>query len=1098
MPRLPSGIYFNLRTESTAKEKQYLPEYPIFPVTHHAAEFKRLHVSAEHTGGATVGQNQSRSVPQPPQSQLCLPLLSVSISMQVDCNIAKTNVVQTFTNHGDLSIPEASYSFPLYDGATVIGFRCEVGDDKVLEGKVKPRDEAKREFQRAVKKQEAAALGEEMAPDVFQTTIGNINPRTTVKVEISYVEELLTDLDGDGIAVTIPTSLAPRYGTPPEGYSTNSAVNETGLSLLVNVASPGPIKNIVCRSGHGISVEYGEMNLVSEATSFEALAELQSQADSGLNPKRATARLSINQIAMDRDIVFIIPFPDEVFQKSHALLAPPSGSNHTAMMVTVCPNELFSDLQESMDEFEGEILFLADRSASMSGTKLKQLKDALLVFLKSLPTNCRFNIYSFGNYTSSLWSHSSVYNESTMRQALEHVSTFQADFGGTEVLEALRKAVGDRQSTAVPSTQVVLLTDGEIWQPEQVIDFVRMTTSDSDSHVRFFSLGLGNQVNHQLIKGIGFFGGGFGEAVDIDAHGKWAEALIRMLKGAIMPTSWSYSIKFDKQWKEKRLDMDELFSEGPKGNLHNDLNLIAGAIIPSFVQAPRTIPWVHHFGQQSVYFLLDTTSDIIPDHVLITARSRHGVTKTATLAVTKSASNNDAIQHLAAKAAVRDLEYQNTSGKSPSKKTLKNAERLCQMYSISSKWASFVAVSHLQKSAEYEDVEVSLYKAPFTELDLLTRPSAYQTSANLGIQSGLPMSLNPCFRASSPERELPGADTRSSGAPLRPPTNAMLYDLEYMECELQRGRLDEGEVANKGRSCNRKVSRPSGMIFKTLRSRSNISSAMPVLSKSGLKRSPTKIRKTSSDVQARGQYAISWQEIVRGQHADGLFHLETSLRQYLVQHFCHGTRQALELWLMERVKRPLTDIGEESEAMGLLVDTVMALAYIRSHFYPQRALWDLLVQKAERRLASLLKPGEWERPDGLSTMVDSAVAHAHYGRCSQGDYGGPGWKDSPGSGCCGVCNSQGKARISSGKRDDGFRQCLVSGCDVNLDDWGVFWAHAVEKGHIESSCETAKNRWKQSEAQIREPRVRKLGGIVNLIKSMKFKMIQNAKQGKKV
>lgn len=316
MPRLPSGIYFNLRTESTAKETQYIPVYPIFPVTHHPAEFKRLHVSAEHSGGATVGQNQTRSVPQTPQSQLCLPLLSVSISIQVDCNIAKTKVVQTFTNHDDLSIPEASYSFPLYDGATVIGFRCEVGDDKVLEGKVKPRDDAKREFQRAVKKQEAAALGEEMAPDVFQTTIGNINPRTTVKIEISYVEELLTDPDGDGIVVTIPTSIAPRYGTTPEDYATNSAVNETGLSLVFNVASPGPIKNIVCRSGHGISVEYGDLNLVSEATSFEALAELQNQADSRLKPKRSTARLSINQTAMDKDIVFIIPFPDDVFPKS--------------------------------------------------------------------------------------------------------------------------------------------------------------------------------------------------------------------------------------------------------------------------------------------------------------------------------------------------------------------------------------------------------------------------------------------------------------------------------------------------------------------------------------------------------------------------------------------------------------------------------------------------------------------------------------------------------------------------------------------------------------------------------------------------------------
>lgn len=1065
MPRLPSGIYFNLRTESTAKEEHYLPEYPIFPVTHHPAEFKRLHVSAKHSGGATVGENQTRSVPQTPQSQLCLPLLSVSISMQVDCNIAKTKVVQIFTNHGNFSIPEASYSFPLYDGATVIGFRCEVGDEKVLEGQVKPRDEAKREFQRAVKKQEAAALGEEMAPDVFQTTIGNIEPRTTVKIEITYVEELLTDLNDDGDVVTIPTSIAPRYGTPPEGYTTNSAIKETGLSLVVSVASPGSMKSIICRSSHGISVEYGKMNHVPEVTSFHDLAELERQADSGLNPKHATVRLSLDQTAIDRDIVLIIPYPDEVLSHSRALLAPASGLDHAAMMVTVRPSELFSDLRESMEEFEGEILFLVDRSSSMNGMKIKEVKDALLVFLKSLPEKCKFNIYSFGRYASSLWSQSMPYNESTLQEALNHVSIFEANFGGTKVLGALRKAVGDRQSTAVPSTQIVLMTDGEIWQSEQTIEFVRMTTSSSDGQVRFFSLGIGNQVSHQLIKGIGFFGGGFGEAVDIDQHGKWGEAVIRMLKGAMMPTSWSYSITFGNEWKEKRLDMDDLFADGSDRKVLNDLNRIIGAA-PSFVQAPRTIPRLHHFGQQSVYFLLDTTGGNIPNHILITSCSRNGATKTVTLPVTKSATNNAAIQHLAAKAAVRDLENQDTSEALPSNKISENAERLCQLYSISSKWASFVAVSHLQQLAEHEDVEISLYKAPLTELDLLTRPGVSQASANLGIRSGLQMTINPSVRASSSEHDHPESLllSRSSSSSLRSPTSAIsggaFRKLSAKSCSRD---SDDDRVSGED-SQSKSFNSESPKLIREERF-AVAAGSVPTYRGNYVGPLYTNKRRNSSDVHFGDQYAISWQEIIRGQHADGLFHLGKRLGHCMVQHFCHGTRQVLERWLMERVKRPLTVVGEESEAMGLLVDTVMALAYIRSHFYSQRALWDLLVQKAERRLASLLNPGEWSRPDELSAMADSAVAHAHYGRCSQPGDEVPGWKCSPGSGRCGICDSQGKERMSSAKPKDGLRKCSVSGCDVNVGDWGVFWAHAVEKGHIDSSCETARNRWSQSEAQ---------------------------------
>lgn len=1090
MPRLSSAVYFSLLTDSAANERHHVAEYPTFPTTLQSPRDKRLHDNAERRSGEMDNSSLHRPRSQKPMTQLCLPLLSVSINMQVDCNIAKTKVVQTFTNHGGISIPEACYAFPLYDGATVTAFRCEVGDDKVLEGKVKPKDEAKRDFKRAVQKLEAAALGEEMAPDVFQTTIGNIEPRTTVKIEITYIEELLADLNGDGDVVTIPTSIAPRYGTPPAGYVTNSSIKETGLSLVVSVASPDSMKSIICRSGHEISVEFGKIHHVSEAASFEALAELQSQADSGLNPRHATARLSLNQTAMDRDIVLIIPYPNEVLSHSRALLAPASGLDHAAMMVTVRPNELFSDLRESMDEFEGEILFLVDRSGSMDGMKIQEIKDALLVFLKSLPENCKFNIYSFGGYSSSLWSQSMPYNESTLQEALNHVSTFEANFGGTEVLEALRKAVGDRQSTAVPSTQIILMTDGEIWQPEQTIEFVRMTTSNSDGQVRVFSLGIGNQVSHQLIKGIGFFGGGFGEAVDIDQQGKWGEAVIRMLKGAMMPTSWSYSITLGNEWKEKRLDMDDLFSDATDRKAFNDLNRTIGAA-PSFVQAPRSIPRLHHFGQQSVYFLLDTTSASLPNHVLITSCSQNGTTKTVTLPVTKSATNNAAIQHLAAKAAVRDLENQDTSEARPSNKILENAERLCQVYSISSKWASFVAVSHLQQPAEHEDVEISLYKAPLTELDLLTRPGVSQASANLDIRSALSMTQDPLLRASSPDQDDPESVlSRSSSGSLRSPSAMSGGVFRKIGSRISGDSRSSGE------------DRRSNSIPPKAGDLAELYTAIKSTDKSeqvyvDVYR-PTIIENWFPIIPFEDQYAISWQEIVRGQHADGLFHLEKRLRHDMVQHFCHGTRQVLERWLVECVKRPLTDVGEESEAMRLLVDTVMALAYIRSHFYSHRALWDLLVQKAERRLASLLNPGKFTGPDGLSAMADSAVAHAHYGRCSQPGDEGSGGKCSSGSDRCDICDSQSNERMSSAKPNDGFIRCSVSGCDVNVDDWGVFWAHAVEKGHIDSSCETARNRWSQSEAQKREPRVRKLGGIVNLIKSMKFKMLHNAKQGKKV
>src|SRR4051794_25132806 len=156
----------------------------------------------------------------------------------------------------DLTMPEAHYTFPTYNGAAVTSFRYYIGDSDVLVGKVLSKEEAMDEYLQAIESMETAALLEEITPEVFQTLLGNIPPKTAVKVEIIYLSQLKMDIGGRGSLVTIPTSLAPRYGTPPARLEGNSSMACTGLAIAVAINSQEPIRQVECRS-HPVSVEMG-------------------------------------------------------------------------------------------------------------------------------------------------------------------------------------------------------------------------------------------------------------------------------------------------------------------------------------------------------------------------------------------------------------------------------------------------------------------------------------------------------------------------------------------------------------------------------------------------------------------------------------------------------------------------------------------------------------------------------------------------------------------------------------------------------------------------------------------------------------------------
>lgn len=657
-----------------------------------------------------------------------LPQLALKTHVTVQATAYTAVLSQTFVNPlAHDSIEKLRYTFPLFDGVSVVDFECRIGQ-RVIKGLVKERQEAKATYEAAVQRGETAGLLEQLpdASDVFTTTLGNIPPKETIHVTIRYVGELKHDAEIDGLRFTLPTAIAPRYGTPSHelladpGVTPNLAQSGMEITVDVDMADSLPIQKITSPS-HPISVSIGTLS---------------GSPDADASLSRGSATLALQQASLDND--FVLQILAKGLGNPLALLEThPTLPNQRALMATFVP-------KFALQPARPEIIFIADRSGSMAGN-IPLLVSAMRVFLKSLPPGVRFNICSFGSHASLLWSKSQKYDANTMNEALQHIEKFRADFGGTETLKAVETAVKSRYGDL--PTELMLLTDGDIWNQNSLFDYLNDQVSKSKGDIRLFTLGIGGGVSHALIEGAARAGNGFSQAV---GDGERLDGkVVRMLKGALSPHINDYTFEvtyggdadddfemIDRASDIPKIDVapvksaepkvislfdpdsksDETKEEPPK-NKYDHLPPVES---PSVLQAPSRIPSLFPFSRTTVFLLLAPSSkNRIPERVTFRGSSPQGPVE---LSIPVAAAQPGATIHqLAARKAVLDLEEGRgwlLNAKNSEGKLLKTASpsiyedlvecaavRIGTRFQVASKWCSFVAVEDKKETVDVDPPE---------------------------------------------------------------------------------------------------------------------------------------------------------------------------------------------------------------------------------------------------------------------------------------------------------------------------------------------------------------------------------------------------------
>ena len=138
-------------------------------------------------------------------------------------------------------------------------------------------------------------------------------------------------------------------------------------------------------------------------------------------------------------------------------------------------------------EGSGEFIFVLDRSGSMGGSRMAMAKQAARLFIQSLPSDCYFNVVSFGSMHASLFPKSIKYSQATLEQALAKIAEFDADMGGTEIYGPLQFIYAQSPLPEYPRN-VFLITDGDVSSPQIVIDLIRAHSKAARVH----SFGIGS------------------------------------------------------------------------------------------------------------------------------------------------------------------------------------------------------------------------------------------------------------------------------------------------------------------------------------------------------------------------------------------------------------------------------------------------------------------------------------------------------------------------------------------------------------------------------------------------------------------------------
>jgi Ca-activated chloride channel homolog len=392
-----------------------------------------------------------RPMPMPEPSPETYKIDALEVDARITDQVAKVQVSQSFVNTGS-RLMEVSFIFPLpYEGA--IDRMTLLVDGREMPAKLLSADDARRTYEEIVRKNRDPALLEWIGTGMFKTSVFPVPPGAKRTVSLRYVQ-LCRQQDGM-TDFLFPLSTAKYTSQPVEK-----------VSFRVSVESQEDIKNIYSPT-HAVDIKRPDDR--NAVVSFVAKDQVPA-SDFRLLYDVGRGKVSTRVLTYRPD-----PNQDGYF----LLLATP-------------------EIKATSERPKKTIVLVMDRSGSMSGKKIEQVRSALKHVLNNLREGDLFNIIAFDSEVESFRPELQRYNEKTRREALGFAEGIYAG-GSTNINEALRVAFSQLTDASRPS-YVVFLTDGLPTVGEtNEMRIVADSKGYNKVHARIFCFGVGYDLNARFL-----------------------------------------------------------------------------------------------------------------------------------------------------------------------------------------------------------------------------------------------------------------------------------------------------------------------------------------------------------------------------------------------------------------------------------------------------------------------------------------------------------------------------------------------------------------------------------------------------------------------